>query len=203
MELPIQQCRSSLKGCVDPRLTVGTARRVTRVYNTDDRQTVAAGQHWTGKPLKHRLSSLLSYLHLTTIKCYSIRPWYLQIILPHTPPQHIRHLNHGTKRWVPPYQYCLRNNKHRRTQKFFFVKNPPQMSRNSISSIHHIKLTILHTMIHSPSKRQQELIGQIPINIHTLFLTVQIFPVLLTRLDAKLSIQSWGILHLHAFFYDA
>ena len=67
MELPIQQCRSSLKGCVDPRLTVGTARKVPHVDNTDDRQTVAAGKHWTGKPLKHRLRSLLSDLRFTTI----------------------------------------------------------------------------------------------------------------------------------------
>ena len=53
---------------VDPLLTVGTARRVPRVGNTDDRKTAAAGQHWTGvKPLKNRLSSLLSDLPFTTI----------------------------------------------------------------------------------------------------------------------------------------
>ena len=57
MEFPIQQCRSSLQGCVNPRLTVSTSRRVPHVGNKDDRQTVAARQ--TGKPLKHRLSSLL------------------------------------------------------------------------------------------------------------------------------------------------
>ena len=66
MELPIRQCRSSLQGCVDPPLTVGTARRVPRVDITDDRQTAAAGQHWTGvEPLKDRLISLLS-----DITCY-------------------------------------------------------------------------------------------------------------------------------------
>ena len=42
MELKTQQCRSSLQGCVDPPLTVGTARRVPRVDNTNDRQTEAA-----------------------------------------------------------------------------------------------------------------------------------------------------------------
>ena len=52
---------------VDPLLTVGTARRVPRVGNTDDRQTAAAGQHWKGvDPLKHGLSSLLSDLTFTT-----------------------------------------------------------------------------------------------------------------------------------------
>ena len=67
MEFPIQQCRSSLQGCVDPLLTLGTAWRVPRVGNTDDSQTVASGQHWMGvEPLKHRLSSLLSDLHFTT-----------------------------------------------------------------------------------------------------------------------------------------
>ena len=73
MELPIQKCHSSLQGRVDPRLTLGTARRVLRVDNKDDRQTAAAGQHWTGEPRKHRLSSLLSDLSCTTIKWYSIR----------------------------------------------------------------------------------------------------------------------------------
>ena len=63
---------SGLVDIVDPRLTVGTARPVPCVDNTDNRQTAAAGQHWTGEPLKHRLSSLLSYLCFTTIKCYSI-----------------------------------------------------------------------------------------------------------------------------------
>ena len=67
MELPIHQCRSSLQMCVDPLLTVGTARRVPCVGNTDDRQTAAARQHWAGvEPLKHRLRSLLSDLHFTT-----------------------------------------------------------------------------------------------------------------------------------------
>ena len=51
---------SALTEVVDPLLTVGTARRVPRVENMDDRQTAAAGQHWTGEPLKHRLRSLLS-----------------------------------------------------------------------------------------------------------------------------------------------
>ena len=50
---------------VDPLRTVGTARRVPHVGNTDDRQTAAAGQHWTGV---HRLSSLLSDLRFTDIK---------------------------------------------------------------------------------------------------------------------------------------
>ena len=66
MELPIQQCRINLQGCVDPLLTVGTARRVLYVDNTDDRQTAVAGQHWTGETLKHRLRSLLSDLLYTT-----------------------------------------------------------------------------------------------------------------------------------------
>ena len=57
---------------VDPQITVGTAWRVPRVDNTDHRQIAAAGQHWTGKPLKHRLRPLLSDLRCTTIKCYSI-----------------------------------------------------------------------------------------------------------------------------------
>ena len=66
MESPIQQCRSSLKGCVDPLLTVGTVRRVPRVDNMDDRHIAEAGHHWTGvEPLKHRLSSLLSDLPFT------------------------------------------------------------------------------------------------------------------------------------------
>ena len=56
MELPIQQCRSNLQGCVNTLLTVGTARRFPRVNNTDEGQTAAAGQHWTGA-LKHRLSA--------------------------------------------------------------------------------------------------------------------------------------------------
>ena len=56
MELPIQQCRRNLQGCVDPLLTVDTARWVPRVNNTDEVQTAAAGQHWTGA-LKHRLSA--------------------------------------------------------------------------------------------------------------------------------------------------
>ena len=52
---------------LDPPLTVGTVRQVPRVGNTDDRQTAAARQHWTGlEPLKHRLSSLLSDLPYTT-----------------------------------------------------------------------------------------------------------------------------------------
>ena len=66
MELPIHQCRSNIEGCVDPLITVGTARKVPRVENTDDRQTAAAGHHWTGEPLKHRLSSLLSSILYTT-----------------------------------------------------------------------------------------------------------------------------------------
>ena len=57
---------------VHPRLTVGTAWRVPHVGNTDDRHTGAAWQHLTGEPLKHRLSSKLSDLRFTTIKCYSI-----------------------------------------------------------------------------------------------------------------------------------
>ena len=57
MELQIQQCRSNLQGCVDPLLTVGTARRVPRVDNMDDGQTATSGQDWTGA-LKHRLSAL-------------------------------------------------------------------------------------------------------------------------------------------------
>ena len=69
MELPIQKCRRSLQECADPLCTVGTGRRVPRVGNTDCRQTAAAGQHWTGL---HRLSSLLSCLHFTTTKYYSI-----------------------------------------------------------------------------------------------------------------------------------
>ena len=56
MEMPIQQCRSNLQGCVDPLVTVGTVRRVPRVNNPDEGQTAAAGQHWTGT-LKHRLSA--------------------------------------------------------------------------------------------------------------------------------------------------
>ena len=56
MELSIQQCSSNLQGFVDPLLTVGTARRVPRVNNTDEGQTAAAGQHWTSA-LKHRLSA--------------------------------------------------------------------------------------------------------------------------------------------------
>ena len=51
---------------VDTLLTVGTARWVPRVDNTDGRHTAADRQHWTGvKPLKHRLSSLLSDLTFT------------------------------------------------------------------------------------------------------------------------------------------
>ena len=41
---------------VDPLLTVGTARRVPRVNNTDEGQTAAGRQHWTDA-LKHRLSA--------------------------------------------------------------------------------------------------------------------------------------------------
>ena len=41
---------------VDPRLTVGTARRVPHVDNMDDVQTAAAGKHWTDT-LKYRLSA--------------------------------------------------------------------------------------------------------------------------------------------------
>ena len=66
MELSIQKSRSSLQGCVNTLLTVGTARRVPCVDKTDDRQTAAARQHWAGKPLKHRLSSLLRDLLYTT-----------------------------------------------------------------------------------------------------------------------------------------
>ena len=66
MELPIHQCRSSLQGFVDPLLTIGTARRVPRVDNTDDRQIAAARKHWTGEPLKHRIISLLSDILYTT-----------------------------------------------------------------------------------------------------------------------------------------
>ena len=39
---------------VDPLLTVGIARRVPCVNNTDEGQIAAARQHWTGT-LKHRL----------------------------------------------------------------------------------------------------------------------------------------------------
>ena len=57
-----------MQGCVDPLLTVGKARRVPRVENTDDRQTAVVRQNWTGvEPLKHRLNSLLSDLPFTTI----------------------------------------------------------------------------------------------------------------------------------------
>ena len=58
--------RVDVEDAVDPLLTVGTAWRVPRVDNTDDRQTSAAEQHWTGEPLKHILSSLLSDLLYTT-----------------------------------------------------------------------------------------------------------------------------------------
>ena len=47
---------------VDPLRTVGLAQRVLRVGNTDDRQTAAARQHWTG----------VHSPRFTTIKCYSI-----------------------------------------------------------------------------------------------------------------------------------
>ena len=47
MELSIQQCRSSLQGCVDTIITVGTAQQVPRVDNTYDRQAAASGQSWT------------------------------------------------------------------------------------------------------------------------------------------------------------
>ena len=40
MELPIQQCRSSLQACVDLQLIVVTARRVQRVDSTDDRSSI-------------------------------------------------------------------------------------------------------------------------------------------------------------------
>ena len=33
MELPIQQCHSSLQACVDPQLIVGTAQRVDSTDN--------------------------------------------------------------------------------------------------------------------------------------------------------------------------
>ena len=71
MEFTIQQCLRSLQGCVDPLITVGTARQVPCLGNTDYRQKAATGQHWTGvERLKHRLSSLLSDLPFTTTKCY-------------------------------------------------------------------------------------------------------------------------------------
>ena len=41
---------------VDTLLTVGTARRVACIDNTDDRHKAASGQHWTGA-LKHILSA--------------------------------------------------------------------------------------------------------------------------------------------------
>ena len=56
----VRKCRQnpllSSWAAVDPLLTVGTARRVPRVNNTDEGQTAAAGQRWTGA-LKHRLSA--------------------------------------------------------------------------------------------------------------------------------------------------
>ena len=69
MELTIQQFRRNLQGCVDTLLNVGIARRVPHVDNTDDRQTAAAGHHWTGA-IKHILSSLLSDILYTTTWCY-------------------------------------------------------------------------------------------------------------------------------------
>ena len=58
--------RVDAEDAVDPLLTVGTAWRVPRVDNTDERHTAAARQNWTGvEPLKHRLISLLSDLTFT------------------------------------------------------------------------------------------------------------------------------------------
>ena len=51
---------------VDTLFTVGTAQRVPRVDNTDERHTAADRQNWTGvEPLKHRLISLLSDIPFT------------------------------------------------------------------------------------------------------------------------------------------
>ena len=87
MVLPIQDCRSSLQGCVYPLLTVDTAWRVPCVGNTDDIQTAATGQNWTGvEPLKHRLNSLLSDLPFTTIGALQQRDtpalWALESVDP-------------------------------------------------------------------------------------------------------------------------
>ena len=46
-----------MQGYFDPLRNVGTERNSPRVGNTDDRHKSAAGKK--GKPLKHRLSSLL------------------------------------------------------------------------------------------------------------------------------------------------
>ena len=59
----------ALPPSVDPLLSVGTARRVPRVENTDDKETAADGHNCTGA-LKHIISSLLGDLFYTTTWCY-------------------------------------------------------------------------------------------------------------------------------------
>ena len=61
-------------------------------------------------------------------------------------PYHTPQLRH--QKMELPHQYCLINNKHRQTHKFFFIKTPTHMARNSINAIHHSKLTNLLTIIH-------------------------------------------------------
>ena len=87
---------------VDTRLTVGTARRVPCVDNTDDIQTAASRQHWTGKPLKHRLSSLLVIYVVPLISAIKYRS--LTSALPPVPGEECRGLGAHRPSLVVPYR---------------------------------------------------------------------------------------------------
>ena len=96
---------------------------------------------------------------------------------------------------VLPHQDWSRNNNHRRTHKFFFIKTPLHMARNSFIAIHHIKLTTIHTMVNCPSKICQQGIGHITINIHTLYFYVYFYFLLLRWFQ----LLSWDFLLNYIF----
>ena len=93
--------------------------------------------------------------------------------------------------------------------KFLFIETPLHMARNSISAIHHIKITNLHKKVKLLSKIHQEAIEQFTINTHTLLLlfffksfAVQIVPALLKRLAAKLYIQGQGVHRMSCVLFE-
>ena len=68
----------------------------------------------------------------------------LELILPHTPPHYIRHLNYGTKE-SKNWNRLIKTAQE--TTSIDERTSSLHMARNSIGSNHNIKLTTLHTVV--------------------------------------------------------